>query len=305
MFAHKGLTLAEVIALTVVAALLLFFACQGCEDGGDDDRTASDRNGTEAAHRLIGPPRRRPGGWIGPQARSWRVKCRANLHGIGKAFILYRAMNEDRWPFIRNDFEMDYDYPMAKTAASPWELGGKANELHVAENLNLLVHEYLMGWKMFRCPAQSDETMIRLGDGKKYGFGEDTDGDGRAEAVYLDYGYHNGYREPAGAGDDGNPAPLTRATASAALVVLGDQPPDVFYPSSLIVSKVNHGTAGLNVLRADGSVAWHEGPGTDAGFEGDPVFQSQRGNDGTPDSEHDTCLISPWAGQGRKEAAGP
>ena len=213
-----------------------------------------------------------------------RVSCRANLKGIGTAFQIYVQSNDDSWPFIFNDSGMEFDDPMDDTASTPWSLGTSDTQLHVAENLNLLVYDDHVGFKMFRCPSESSSTMSRDESGERYGFGNGSE-------VYIDYGYHNGYRDPDGA-SDGNPAALSSSN-NPGLVIMADQPQTDSYPPNLNGASNNHGEDGINYLRSGGDAGWSES--AEAGANDDNVFQSE-GSGGVPDDDDDTVLISPDAG---------
>jgi len=222
-----------------------------------------------------------------------RVKCQANLRGIGQEFILYQSLNDDRWPWIYNGQDMDFEYPMDDTASSPWSLGGSSKaDLHVAENLNLLVYAKLVGWDMFLCPSEGTRRMSRDESSLQYGFGRTEDG---TTTVHLDYGYHNGYQSPKGAGDDGNPAAVSGGSANSALVILADQPQNDRYPPTLRYATNNHGEDGINCLRVGGDSFWYSNEDTQAGQDDDQVFRSEDG-DGIPVEKSDTVLISPDAG---------
>ena len=223
-----------------------------------------------------------------------RVKCRAALRGIGQGFVLYKGMHDEAWPFIRNRAGMNHEFALDAGMLhhdNIWYLGGgrDSTDLHVASNLCLLVKENVLSWKMFRCPAESSALMDRSGTGRKYGFGD-------ADDIYLDYGYHNGYRET----DDGtNAAPFGDALDQG-VVIMGDQPNPTTPYSAALGAGVNHGDDGINVLYAGYSAGWRA-KDANAGYAEDNVFTCEAGSH-TPEYEdddnpgsYDTVLIGPDA----------
>lgn len=195
-----------------------------------------------------------------------RVSCAANLNGMGKAILLYKADNGDSFPFISNVTggpPMIYATEMIKGGRDdPFTLDGPpgltdAKTLNMLENLNLLVAGRFVGFKMFRCPSVSSEIMTRggtSGGNKKYGF-KDTDGD-----VFIDYAYQIGYSSY-------NAAPLTDNLAPS-VAIMADMPLTA-YPNTQSRDDFNHGDSGtgnqgylshkkdgVNVLYAGYNVTW-------------------------------------------------
>ena len=145
-----------------------------------------------------------------------QVMCSANLSGIGKAWKLYGAENDDQPPILPDINQNTADYAQALqfgrecTAA---ELGTGAQQ-----NLCLLVKGNFVGWKMFLCPSTGKEPLERSQDDNlRYGLGGNVDG---VDKTYCDYGIQIPY-DHVGM----NKCPLT-SNMDGAIAILGDTGPD-------------------------------------------------------------------------------
>ena len=227
-----------------------------------------------------------------------RTSCMANLSGIGKALALYTAEHDRQYPFISDIDNMNY----RATASGGLIPGGSddvyaldgdvANEtidLHIVENLNLLVKVDLAQYRVFRCPSVSGDVMDRsIAGNHAYGF-KDADG-----TIYQDYGYHVGYSNVPPVGD--NPAGLSKELASE-FVLLADAPRaglghDFGYgpPPPQWGNRGegwNHGADGVNVLHFSSSVVFSAGTIL-AGVRGNNIYTSDLQPTGAPDPNSTT-----------------
>jgi hypothetical protein len=225
-----------------------------------------------------------------------RAMCGAQLNGIGKGLALYKTEYRDSylWAVDPKDYTFTNNAPMrlggydgiypppkdaASNPASPVSPGllmsvdGKDN-LHILENLCILVEKGSVNWNAFRCPSVSGGTMERnkfgpegtpnpatLGN-RKYGFFGKASADDPG-TYFIDYAMHWGYDNKDVAASAGrNKAPLDDQTPGE-VVILADQ-----HGASLKEFKrndpqsdndgrgFNHGDEGLNMLYANGGVTW-------------------------------------------------
>ena len=223
-----------------------------------------------------------------------RTSCMANLSGIGKALALYTAEHDRQYPFISDIDNMNYlatltGGPIAGGSDDVYALDGdaanEATDLHIVENLNLLVKVNLAQYKVFRCPSASGEVMDRsIAGNHSYGF-KDVNG-----TMYLDYGYHIGYSNTPPAGE--NPAGWSKELASE-FVILADAPGegqagyDFGYGDNLWSNGGegwNHGVDGVNMLHFSSSVVFSAGT-IRAGVRGNNIYTSDLGPTGGPDPD--------------------
>jgi len=258
---------------------------------------------------------------------SKRAMCGANLYGLGRALSNYAAANRNSFPWAVD--ASNYSF----TNTAPMRLGGyrgmyrsakddsvydmpgpelfmseERAQLHVLENLCLLVQKNLVGWNTFRCPDVSGEVMTRgdttLGN-LFYGFY------GRASAsdpgtYFIDYAMHWGYDNKEAAGP--NQAPMHAEESPPDLVILGDR-----HGRSMREFKkqdrasdndgegYNHGHDGYNSLTLSNNVYWRQKVGS--GWGGNNVYLRDLKADDTPDpaattqaiplSKYDSVLVNP------------
>jgi prepilin-type N-terminal cleavage/methylation domain-containing protein len=207
-----------------------------------------------------------------------RAVCMANLNGIGKAMGLYKAGNNDSYPFIDDGSTTAPTEDLTDTTVTSEtdDLGLKL-AVNPMENLNLLVKGDYTSWKMFRCPSVSgDVAPGRTSTNDVYGFKVDG-------KVYTDYAGHNGYPYNVAAA---NPAALND-NLNAGVGIVGDKHGDSLVEFDRVTgsaTKVNDGAGynhkddGINILFAGLNVAWK----TEvlAGINDDNVYTNKAAADG-------------------------
>ena len=143
---------------------------------------------------------------LGPLKRAQemtnRAVCMSNLSSINKALVLYRASNEDVWPWL-GDLTSD---PSAVTTGTnrnrrPPENRGKPDKRSVTSLMFLLVRDYQTP-AVFRCPSDRN---AMVDDAPKAG---EDDGDVKEGEYYWDFSsprnvsfswqapIHNGAKKP-------------------------------------------------------------------------------------------------------------
>jgi len=209
-----------------------------------------------------------------------RAMCGANLNGIGKALVNYVteagmgsgsasfpwADDYKTYAFSGNNDRMKlggYDgiYKVDDGVTGSTLMSEEGGQLHILENLCLLVQKNLVGWNAFRCPSISGEVMTRgdtaLGN-LFYGFyGKANSGD--SGTYFNDYAMHWGYPSTT------NKTPMVPDDSPPDLVILADK-----YGDSLDEFKkvdqtktnegkgYNHSSDGFNVLTLNNNVYWRE-----------------------------------------------
>jgi len=190
-----------------------------------------------------------------------RAICGANLNSIGKGIALYQGEWEDAFPWVTSP-STDVDLGDATDAPS-----GGAETLEdladdnsqMVENLNALVKQASVSFKVFRCPSVgSDIAEERIAEGggynDPYGFMQWDGPDRDNRKWYCDYGYHLGYPTIDG---ESNPAPINDQMDGGFALMADcdgygsdeDDPPE-------LSSRWNHKIDGVNVLLASFSVSW-------------------------------------------------
>ncbi|MDY6913192.1 MAG: type II secretion system protein [Planctomycetota bacterium] len=234
-----------------------------------------------------------------------RAACAANLNGMGKALMLYQADNNDSYPFISNMAAMAYSSAMLAAIDDVYALDGNATgegtALNMLENLNLLVAENLVQFKMFRCPSVSSEIMDRSGADDDFGFLE------TGKDPYIDYAYQIGYNDCAT--DGANAAPLSDSL-DGAVIIMADKPGDSLVQFDRSVTPTpdpavntgtgyNHSDDGIQCLTASYSVSW-SGYSIEAGWGDNNVYINDMTSADeldtgttvvTPDSQYDSVLF--------------
>ena len=179
-----------------------------------------------------------------------RASCAANLSGIVKATALYKAGNQDAYPWLAS---LDYagtGFATAKEDVNDLSAGSTA--INPVENLNRLVASGECSFKMFRCPSVSSEVADRATAGD-YGF--------EVSGVrYVDYGMHNGFALDSAAA--ANPAKL-KDSASGSLGMVADQPGELLTEfkrigtgNTNVGDGMNHKDDGIQLLTVGSSVSW-------------------------------------------------
>ena len=193
-----------------------------------------------------------------------RAICGANLNSIGKGIALYQGEFEDAFPWVTSpstDVELDRatSEPDDRGADSLEELAEENDDqVNIVENLNALVKQASVSYKVFRCPSVgSDIAEERIagnaGYNDPYGFLQ-LDGDGGNEKWYCDYGYHLGYPT---IDSNTNPAPINDQMDGGFALMAdadGEHPRGESWPE--LGSAWNHKIDGVNVLMASFSVSW-------------------------------------------------
>ena len=185
--------------------------------------------------------------------RHRRAPCGANLNSIGKGIALYQSEYEDQFPWTR-----DTSVPVTLSAAIAKPSGGSDTiaglSANIVENLNLLVKQASVSYKVFRCPdVGSDIAEERIagsaGYNDVYGFMQRESRGGKWK-FYNDYAYHIGY--PNLDAEKDNPAPINDQMdggfAIMADAAVGGQ--------TTLSKRWPHGIDGVNVLMASFSVSW-------------------------------------------------
>ena len=187
-----------------------------------------------------------------------RVICAQNLRGIGQALALYKARANDSYPWIVDSGAVPYQraiaMPVLGGADDPFDLATNLTA-NMIENLCLLVDAGLVGWKMFRCPSKGDEIADRGPEyNHNFGFRQKADANDTAGKVYNDYGYHLGYSSIAAGIVDGKSFNVSlREQLPGSFVILADADQE---RQVELDNDWNHGTDGVNALRAGYSAGW-------------------------------------------------
>lgn len=185
-----------------------------------------------------------------------RAICGANLNSIGKGIALYQGEFEDAFPWVTSpskDVALSdaTDAPNINEDIETIEDLDDDND-NIVENLNSLVRQASVSYKVFRCPSVGSdiaEERIAAGGGYNsvYGFMQ-LDSDGGSKKWFCDYGYHLGYPTIDG---NTNPAPINDQM-DGGFALIADADAD----GIKLDSSWNHKIDGVNVLMASFSVSW-------------------------------------------------
>ncbi len=220
--------------------------------------------------------------------------CSANLSGIGKAWKLYGADNNDQPPILPDIDQSTADYAEALQFGSECtaaDLGTGAQQ-----NLCLLVEGNFVGWGMFLCPSTGKKPLERSqNDNWRYGLGGDT---GSGEQSYCDYGIQIPYSH-----DGTNKCPIT-STMDGAIAILGDAPPDPSTGGNYNRDwSPNHAKDGESLLYAGGNVKFSSDKNDDddkntGGWGGNNVYTRDNWDTNDPYDEQNPHLTSTGSSQG-------
>ncbi len=270
-------------------------------------------------------------GRAGPLAK--QAMCGANLCGLGKALAHYCDENRGSYPWAvdASTYSFSNTAPMRlggydgvwrveqedlgqaasapQTPPAPVVLMSKdgRDNLHVLENLCLLVEKNLVGWNAFRCPSVSGEVMTRgdlaLGN-REYGFfGKASPSD--KGTYFIDYAMHWGYDNKDAA--ERNAAPLNDRTESE-LIILADRHGRSLREFSTVDPAgdndgdgYNHNTNGVTALAAEGRVYWKENLRSGWGgnnlylrdLKADDALNPAATTQAIPLSKYDSVLVNP------------
>lgn len=242
----NGFTLSELLTLMAVLTLAGFVLFLSVEMGR--------------------PEATAPPGFIG---------CMKNLMTIGKAFALYRADHDDKYPLLT-------DRGDATAAVGKHTVSDKLNDgklgTNAMQNVWVLMEEgkVYVSQAAFHCP--SDRTWTERTATARYGWTSDTE---------FSYGLHWPYARDAGGNE--NPAALSIALDEG-FTIMADQCP----AGGTVGEKVppsNHPKEGTIYLTARGGVACPKSP-NNAVINGDDVYLNVRGvRGGLPASHADQVLV--------------
>ena len=179
--------------------------------------------------------------------------CGSKLNSISKGMALYQAEHEDAFPWAR-----DTSVAVTLAAATARPTGGSDTiaglSANMVENLNCLVKQASVSYKVFRCPdvasdIAEDRVAGTAGYNDVYGFMQRESKGGKLK-FYNDYAYHIGY--PNLDAEKDNPAPINDQMEGGFAIMA-----DAAVRGQTILSKRwNHGIDGVNVLMASFSVSW-------------------------------------------------
>lgn len=190
-----------------------------------------------------------------------RAPCQSNLSSIAKALKLYGGEFNDSYPWICSDSDTscEYNFRSNMQGLTPTanfytllDSGSATNHQNICENLNFLpYYKNMVSYKAFLCPGSPSNLFPARG--ANYGFL--TPGNPKVQCLY---GYHAGWKY-AGVGGVKNPAPLDE-NVPGNFVIMADMNPGKDTPLLDLDSTAwTHGKGeGINILRADASVAWSE-----------------------------------------------
>jgi prepilin-type N-terminal cleavage/methylation domain-containing protein len=181
-----------------------------------------------------------------------RSTCAANLRGIGGALTVYRG-NGDSYPSLSDDVA---NYDVALKAAAPAAFGASgtsglvaiggtaAIDLNPCDNMNLLVSEKLIPWKMLRCPSNDNGSKLMDRSSATAVGLKDASGN-----IYIDYAVHLSSSKVSGTS---NGATLSDS-ADGGMVIIADKHGNAFGLSGdgstdTSGSGWNHADAGVNAL---------------------------------------------------------
>ena len=242
------------------------------------------------------------GGRVRPKAL--RAVCGANLNSIGKGIALYQSEYEGQFPWTRDTSAL---VTLAGATARP--TGGSDTivrlSANMVENLNCLVKQASVSYKVFRCPEvgsdiAEDRVPGAAGYNDVYGFMQRKSKGGKLR-FYNDYAYHIGY--PNLDLEEDNPAPIS-GQMDGGFALMADAPRG---DQTTLSRRWNHGIDGVNVLMADFSVSWVTPEVTESGsqkiyhplVEGDNIYGSGGPDaavvtrDAMPTGPQDQSLHSP------------
>ncbi|HOD83299.1 MAG: hypothetical protein BWX88_01706 [Planctomycetes bacterium ADurb.Bin126] len=268
-------------------------------------------------------------GRAGPLVK--RAMCGANLCGLGKALAHYRDENRGSFPWAvdASTYSFSNTAPMRlggydgvwragqedlgqaasapQTPPAPVVLMSKdgRDNLHILENLCVLVERRMVGWNAFRCPTVGGDTMRRDRFGnREYGFyGKSSARD--TGTYFNDYAMHWGYDNKDAA--EPNAAPLNDRTESE-LIILADRHGRSLREFSTVDPAgdndgdgYNHDTNGVTALTAEGRVYWKENLRSGWGgnniylrdLKADDTLNPAATTQGIPLSKYDSVLVNP------------
>ncbi|HQL73176.1 MAG: hypothetical protein BWX88_01705 [Planctomycetes bacterium ADurb.Bin126] len=257
---------------------------------------------------------------------SKRAMCGANLNGLGKALSNYAAANRGSFPWAvdASTYSFSNTTPMRLGGYDRIYRAGKEDpdtpipgpclfmsedgrdNLHILENLCLLVEMGHLGWNAFRCPSVGSWVMPRWEFGnRKCGFY------GRASAsdpgtYFIDYAMHWGYdNNKAG---QPNKAPIIPDKSPPDLAVLADRHGRSMREFKRVDSASdndgtgwNHGDEGVNVLTLSCNVFWLDKVASGWGgnniylrdLKADDTLDPAATTQGIPLSKYDSVLVNP------------
>jgi len=201
--------------------------------------------------------------------------CMANLNAIGKAFAMYGAENDDKYPLLTD--QGDATAAVGKHTVSDKLDDGRLGT-NAMQNVWVMMKEpcAYVPQTAFHCP--SDRTWTERTASAKYGWTSDTE---------FSYGLHWPYAKDAGGNE--NPAALSIALDET-FTIMADQCP----ASGTVGEKVppsNHPRHGTTYLTPAGAVDIHRST-ADAVINGDDVYLNARGvRGGLPASDADQVLV--------------
>jgi prepilin-type N-terminal cleavage/methylation domain-containing protein len=232
-----------------------------------------------------------------------RAACGANLNGIGKAIVLYAGSNSERWPILTG-----ISAKQAVLANNANLYGGSVTSgtqaVNPVDNLQLLVKENMIPWKMLKCPsgASGSDVMDRTATADTYGLKKDT-------TIYCDYAV----QWAADISGTTNPAKLTESLDGGVAIIadkFGSSNGEFKQSSSDTTtgrqdgSGYSHKDDGINVLYASWNVSW-SAKSVKAGWGKNNVYTKDMdtanavsGSDASgtaamPVSKYDSVLVNP------------
>jgi len=225
-------------------------------------------------------------------------KCRANLHGIGKAIAMYKSEGNSSFPLLWTTGQPEANIARSDPAGTIKELRTKlAGRETAMQNVWLLIDKEFVGEEAFACPLDSDYEARELTTAQ---IDAGTHAVGWQSSANFSYGLHFPYESTMVEGRAiENPAhlgPLGPQLKDSFVIMADKNPSRNNEPATGVRAgkePSNHGDLGTGYLMFSGAVNWKTSM-MDSNVNGDDIYTIQtrdNANPATPASLDDQYIV--------------
>lgn len=222
-------------------------------------------------------------------------KCRANLHGIGKAIAMYKSEGNSSFPLLWTTGQPEANIARSDPAGTIEELRTKlAGRETALQNVWLLIDKEFVGEEAFACPLDSDYEARELTTAQ---IDAGTHAVGWQSSANFSYGLHFPYESTMVEGRAiENPAHLGPQLKDSFVIMADKNPSQNNEPATGVgsdKSPSNHEEDGEMHLMYSGAVGWKPGA-QDSNVNGDDIYTTEtqdNSNPATPANLDDQYIV--------------